>query len=100
MTPKFKIIVKKDCYFCDILIKWLNEHGVEYKALNYLDPKDFNDPLMKNPTFNSLYCDMSACVESIPIVVKNEKEFFYGELWNLVNNEINEDHAKEIFELK
>ncbi|MFX1494609.1 MAG: hypothetical protein ACFFBZ_10045 [Promethearchaeota archaeon] len=96
---KFKIITKKDCFFCEKLVKWLAGKDIDYKILNYQDPKDFDDPLMKNPTFNSLFCDMSACVEGIPIIVKNDKDFFYGEIWDLVNNEIVEDKAREIFEL-
>lgn len=99
MIAKFKIVIKKGCYFCDKLIKWLEENKVNFKSLDYLDPKDFDDPLMKNSTFNSLYCDMSACVESIPLVVKNDEDFYYGELWNLVDNELNEKRAKEIFDL-
>ncbi|MFX1552001.1 MAG: hypothetical protein ACFFB9_16750 [Promethearchaeota archaeon] len=54
---------------------------------------------MKNPTFNSLYCDMSACVESIPLIVKNDTEFYYSEIWDLVKNSIIEEKAREIFEL-
>ena len=54
---------------------------------------------MQNSTFNSLYCDMSACVESIPLIVKNDKDFFYSEIWDLVNNTILDDKAKEIFEI-
>jgi hypothetical protein len=96
---KFKIITKKDCYFCEILEDWLVDKDIDYKILDYQDPKDFNDPLMKNPTFNSLYCDMSACVEGIPIIVKNDKEFFYSEIWDLVNNKINEEKARKVFEL-
>ncbi|MEJ2251442.1 MAG: hypothetical protein P8Y97_17535, partial [Candidatus Lokiarchaeota archaeon] len=84
----------------DKLVDWLKEKGVNYKVLDYQDPDDFDDPLMKNETFNNIFCDMSACVESLPIVVKNDKEFFYGELWDLVKNEINEERAKEVFELK
>lgn len=96
---KFKIVVKKNCYFCDLLIKWLSDKDVDYIVLDYQDPKDFDDPLMKNPTFNSLYCDMSACVESIPLIVKNDSKFYYSELWDLVNNSIIEEKAREIFEL-
>ncbi|MHA2006429.1 MAG: hypothetical protein ACXABO_17995 [Promethearchaeota archaeon] len=96
---KFKIVVKKSCYFCDLLVKWLSDKKVDYSVLDYQDPKDFNDPLMKNPTFNTIYCDMSACVESIPIIVKNDTEFYYTEIWDLVNNSIVEDKAREIFEL-
>ncbi|TXT56232.1 MAG: hypothetical protein BAJALOKI2v1_610023 [Promethearchaeota archaeon] len=95
----FKIVTKKNCYFCDILANWLDQKGVEYKRLNYQDPDDFDDPLMENETFNNIFCDMSACVESLPIVVKNEEEFFYGELWDLRNNKINEERAMEVFEL-
>lgn len=96
---KFKIIVKKHCYFCDLLIKWLSDKDVDYLILDYQDPKDFDDPLMKNPTFNSLYCDMSACIESIPLIVKNDTKFYYSEIWDLVNNLIIEEKAREIFEL-
>jgi len=96
---KFKIITKKNCFFCEKLEEWLKGKNVEYKILDYQDPEDFDDPLMKNPTFNSLFCDMSACVEGIPIIVKNEKDFFYAEIWDLVNNEIIEEKAQEIFEI-
>ncbi|MFW9936366.1 MAG: hypothetical protein ACFFD5_01875 [Candidatus Thorarchaeota archaeon] len=96
---KFKIVIKKYCYFCDLLIKWLSDKKVDYVVLDYQDPEDFNDPLMKNPTFNSLYCDMSACVESIPLIVKNDSEFYYSEIWDLVNNSIIEQKAREIFEI-
>ncbi len=96
---KFKIVVKKHCYFCDLLIEWLSDKDVDYDILDYQDPKDFDDPLMKNPTFNSLYCDMSACVESIPLIVKNNSKFYYSEIWDLVSNSIIEEKAREIFEL-
>ncbi|TFF84358.1 MAG: hypothetical protein EU552_00640 [Promethearchaeota archaeon] len=96
---KYKIVVKKSCFFCEKLIDWLEDKDVDYKVLDYQDPKDFDDPLMKNPTFNSLYCDMSACVESLPLIVKDDSNFYYGEVWDLVNNEINEEKAKEIFGL-
>ena len=96
---KYKIVIKKSCFFCDKLIEWLKGKNVEFKVLDYQDPKDFNDPLMKNPTFNSLYCDMSACVESLPLIVKDDKQFFYSEIWDLVNNTINETRARQIFEI-
>jgi len=96
---KFKIVIKKHCFFCDKLKEWLSDKNIDYILLDYQNPEDFNDPLMKNPTFNSLYCDMSACVESIPLIVKNEREFFYSEIWDLVNNKIIEEKAKEIFEI-
>ena len=96
---KFKIVIKKHCYFCDMLIEWLSDKNVDYAILDYQDPKDFDDPLMKNPTFNSLYCDMSACVESLPLIVKNNKEFFYSEIWDLVNNKIIDEKGREVFEL-
>lgn len=96
---QFKIITKKDCFFCEKLKEWLKDKNVNYKILDYQDPEDFDDPLMKNQTFNSLFCDMSACVEGIPIIVKNDKDFFYAEIWDLVNNKIIEEKAREIFEL-
>jgi len=96
---KFKVVIKKHCFFCDKLKEWLSDKNVDYILLDYQNPEDFNDPLMKNPTFNSLYCDMSACVESIPLIVKNDTEFFYSEIWDLVNNKIIEEKAKEVFEL-
>jgi glutaredoxin len=93
----YKIVIKKNCFFCEKLIEWLKDKEVKYKIIDYQDPNDFDDPLMKNPTFNSLYCDMSACVESLPLIVKDDKEFFYSEVWDLVNNEIIEEKAKQIF---
>jgi arsenate reductase-like glutaredoxin family protein len=96
---QFKIITKKDCFFCKKLEEWLSGKDIDYKILDYQDPNDFDDPIMENHTFNSLYCDMSACVEGIPIIVKNDKEFYYAELWDLVNNEIIEEKAKKIFEI-
>ena len=96
---KFKIITKKDCFFCNKLKEWLDDKDVDYEILDYQDPKDFDDPIMKNPTFSALYCDMSACVEGIPIIVKNNKDFYYAEIWDLVSNEIVEKKANEIFEL-
>jgi len=99
MSPEFKIVVKKSCYFCDILLNWLKDKGVDYTVLDYQDPKDFDDPLMKNKIFENIYCDMGACVESLPIVVKNGEEFHYGELWNLRTNQLNEEKAKEVFEI-
>lgn len=98
----YKIVVKKDCYFCKKLLKWLKDKDVEYQVIDYQDPKYFDDPLMKNHTFTSLYCDMGACVESIPLIVKknkNEDTFYYGEIWDLRNNEIIEKKANEIFGL-
>jgi len=97
MSPEFKIVVKKKCYFCIMLLDWLKDKNVDYKVLDYQDPKDFDDPLMKNEVFENIYCDMGACVESLPIVVKNEEKFYYGELWNLRTNQLNEERAKEIF---
>ena len=99
MAAKFKIIAKKDCFFCYKLLEWLADKDVDYKVLDYQDPKDFDDPIMKNTTFNTIFCDMSACVEGIPIVVKDDEKFYYTELWDLVNNKINEEKAKAIFEL-
>ena len=96
---KFKIVTKKNCFFCKKLEEWLADKDVDYIILDYQDPKDFEDPLMKNPTFNSLFCDMSACVEGIPVIVKDDKEFFYGEIWDLVNNEIIDEKARKIFEI-
>ena len=42
---------------------------------------------------------MSACVESIPLIVKNDTKFYYSEIWDLVNNTIIEEKAREIFEI-
>ena len=97
--PEFKVITKKDCYFCGKLTQWLDDQGIEYKEIDYLNPEDPNDPVLQNDAFNSIYCDMSACVESIPVVVKDDDEIYYGALWDLKNNELNEEKAKEIFEV-
>jgi hypothetical protein len=42
---------------------------------------------------------MSACVEGIPIIVKDDKEFFYAEIWDLIQNDIIEEKANKIFEI-
>lgn len=97
--PRFKIITKKDCFFCDKLKEWLSNKNVDWKEIDYLDPKNNDDPIMKNEMFYAIYCDMSACVESLPIVVKDDKDFYYGELWDLVKNELIEEKAYKIFEL-
>ncbi|MFX0036097.1 MAG: hypothetical protein ACFE9I_10710 [Candidatus Hermodarchaeota archaeon] len=96
---KFKIITKKDCFFCNKLKDWLSDKDVDHIILDYQDPKDFDDPIMENETFNALYCDMSACVEGVPIIVKDDKEFYYAEIWDLVQNKIIEKKAREIFEI-
>lgn len=99
MSPEFKIIVKRSCFFCEELLNWLKDKDVDYQVLDYQDPDDFDDPLMDNETFKNIYCDMGACVESLPIVVKNEEDFYYGELWDLKNNKLVEERAKEVFGL-
>jgi hypothetical protein len=43
---------------------------------------------------------MAACVESLPLIAKNDEDFYYGEIWDLVNNEIDEEKAKKVFELE
>ncbi|MBD3195710.1 MAG: hypothetical protein GF317_11675 [Candidatus Lokiarchaeota archaeon] len=80
-----------------MLTDWLDEQGVKYIKLDYQDPEDFDDPLMENETFNNIFCDMSACVESLPIVVEDDEKFYYGELWDLRNNMLNEERAREVF---
>ena len=42
---------------------------------------------------------MGACVEGIPIIVKDNEEIFYSEIWDLVNNTLIEERARNIFEI-
>ncbi len=49
--PRFKIITKKDCFFCDKLKIWLSSKDVDLKEIDYLDPKNNDDPIMKNEMF-------------------------------------------------
>ena len=98
MANSFKIVVKKGCPLCAKLKEWLKDKDVEWEAIDYLDPL-LNDTVMKDQDFVNNYCDMSACVEDTPVIIKNEKEYFYGEIWNFADETIVESKAKEIFEI-
>jgi hypothetical protein len=39
------------------------------------------------------------CIEDTPVIIKNENQYFYGEIWDFTNNTLNEGKAKEIFEI-
>jgi arsenate reductase-like glutaredoxin family protein len=42
---QFKIITKKDCFFCKKLEEWLSGKDIDYKILDYQDPNDFDSQL-------------------------------------------------------
>ena len=67
-------------------------HNIEVKA--------GETPFKPGPVVGELQkAEIPAAIQDGKVVVKNDKEFYYGELWDLVKNEINEEKAKEIFEL-
>ena len=96
IMAKFKIITRKDCPFCKKLKDWLADKKVDYTEVDYLDPNV--DQLTKDDdSFTARFCDMSACVDSTPIIIKDEKEYIYGEIWDLQTGEIREEKATRIF---
>ncbi|MFX1296223.1 MAG: glutaredoxin family protein [Promethearchaeota archaeon] len=99
MTPsKFKIITREDCPFCKKLKKWLADKKVDYTEIDYRDPA-LNEIIKNDESFATRYCDMSACVDSTPIIIKNDKEYYYGEIWDFTIGFIREAKAKKIFEV-
>lgn len=97
--PTFKIITRKDCPFCKRLRQWLTKNKVKFQEIDYLNPA-LNEIIQKDESFASKYCDTSMCVQDTPIIIKNDKEYYYGEIWNFETNAIIEDKAKKIFEIK
>ncbi len=95
---KFKIIVKKDCPSCKKLKKWLADKNVDWEEIDYLDTS-LNDSVLNDDYFTARFCDMSQCVDSTPIIIKDGKEYYYGEIWDFQTGEIREDKAKQIFEI-
>ena len=95
---KFKIILKKGCPLCAKLTAWLKDKNVDYEGIDYLDP-ELKDSVMQDNDFVANYCDMSACVEDTPVIVKNDTEYYYGEIWDFSTETIIEEKAKEIFEV-
>jgi glutaredoxin len=94
----FKIITNKSCPFCKKLKKWLGDHKVKYTEIDYHDDA-LNEVIENDESFAARYCDMSACIDSTPIIIKNDKEYYYGEIWDFQTGTIREDKAKRIFEV-
>jgi glutaredoxin len=96
--PKFKIITRKDCPNCKKLKSWLKKNKVNYQEIDYLDSA-LNEIIQKDESFVTQYCDTSQCVEDTPIIIKNDKEYFYAEIWDFETGKLLEDKAKKIFEI-
>ena len=99
MASTFKIITTKDCPFCKKLKTWLTQKKVKFKEIDYRDPA-LNEVIKKDPSFAARYCDMSACVDTVPIIIKNDKEYYFGEIWDLQKDMIREEKANLIFDIK
>ncbi|MHA1267641.1 MAG: glutaredoxin domain-containing protein [Candidatus Helarchaeota archaeon] len=93
----FKIITRKDCPFCQKLKAWLADNNVTYTEIDYLDPS-IKKLTEDDDSFTARFCDMSACVDSTPIIIK-DNEYYYGEIWDFQTGEIREEKAKKIFEI-
>ena len=93
---KFTIITAKDCPFCKKLKDWLADKNVDWEEINYLD-KALEKVIKKDPSFATRYCDMSACVDTTPIIIKDDTEYIHGEIWDLQTGNLREDKAKRIF---
>ncbi|MFX1398925.1 MAG: hypothetical protein ACFFAS_17985 [Promethearchaeota archaeon] len=95
---KFKIITKEHCQQSKILKEWLADKTLYWEEIDYMD-SSLENSVLKDENFTSNYCEIGGCVENTPIVIKNEKEYFYSELWNEGMQSMNEKKAKEIFEI-
>ena len=99
MASKFVIVTKKDCPYCVKLKTWLNSKKVKYKEMDYLNPS-LDKSVKLDENFTSKYCDMSACITDTPVIIKNDKEYFMGEIWDFNADKLLEDKAKQIFDVK
>ena len=99
MVSKFVIVTKKDCTYCAKLKTWLASKKVKYKEIDYLDPS-LDKSVKLDESFTSRYCDMSACISDTPVIIKNDKEYFMGEIWDFNADKLLEDKAKKLFEVK
>ena len=94
----FKIITRKGCPFCKKLKEWLADKSVDYTEIDEFDPA-LEEVVKNDENFATRYCDMSQCVDSTPIIIKNDKDYYYGEIWDFQTGAIREEKAKRIFEI-
>ena len=99
MVSKFVIVTKKDCPYCAKLKTWLTSNKVKFKEIDYLDPS-LDKSVKLDETFTSKYCDMSACITDTPVIIKNDKQYFMGEIWDFNADKLLEEKAKQIFGVK
>jgi len=99
MASKFVIVTKKDCPYCKRLKTWLTSKKVKFKEIDYLDPS-LDESVKLDENFTSQYCDMSACITDTPVIIKNDTEYYMGEIWDYNADKLLEDKAKQIFEVK
>lgn len=95
---KFKIITQKGCAFCKKLKEWLADKNVDWEEIDIDDP-GLNESVLNDDYFTARYCDMSQCIDSTPIIIKGEKDYYYGEIWDYEAGTIKEDKAKRLFGL-
>ena len=97
-TAKFKIITKEFCPQSKILKDWLADKTLYWEEIDYMDPS-LEKTVLEDDNFTKNHCEIGGCVENTPIIVKNDKEYFYNEIWDEMMQSINEEKAKEVFEL-
>ncbi len=97
-SAKFKIITKEFCPQSKILKEWLSDKTVYWEEIDYRD-SILDDSVMKDSTFTGNYCEIGGCIETTPIIIKNDSEYYHGEIWERDMQTINEEKAKEIFDL-
>ena len=97
MSSKFKIITKEWDELSKELIKWLADKDVDWQEVDFMD-SSLDETILKDEKFLENFCEKSGCVESTPIIVKNDKEYYYSEIWDNMQT-VNEEKAKEIFDL-
>ena len=90
---KYKIITRKGCQSCAKLKEWLADKNVDWEEIDYHSDA-LNAVIEKDESFASRFCDMSACVDTTPIIVVGDNEnYIHGEIWDIQSGEIREDKA-------
>lgn len=70
---RFKIVTRKNCEFCKKLKEWLAANKVDYEEIDYHD-EALNAIIEKDEDFSTRFCDMSVCVDSTSIIIKDDEK--------------------------
>lgn len=97
--PEFKIITKEVCPSSKMLTDWLSDKDVDWHEIDNLDNSlnfsSIDDEILLKLNYNQ----EEGIIENTPVIIKNDKEYYYEEIWNENMDSINEEEAKDIFEI-